>query len=346
MFDSNLLAIPHVVVGALLILLGAAVVARERANLVSLLFCTMVLIGALWQLSTTRLILSADPSAALAWARIDKAAVAFLPTLVTLFTLTMVQKLRSYRMLAWCAGMSSLLFTSLAVGTNLFVGGVHHYRWGYYAQYGPLSAPFLAFFFGLMLFNLRLYWVEYRRANSQITRSRLRCLLFAFAIAYLASVDYLPGFGVPLYPIGYLPVFVFTVMVALTIWRYRLVDITAAFAARQILRTMADALWVIDQEGIIRVVNQSACQLLGAPEETLVGQPVWGVSSQLLPGDRFHTILRARVIQSYITDLQRPGGRWICLEINASCLRDDQGEPVGVVCIARPASASAYRKAV
>ncbi len=109
------------------------------------------------------------------------------------------------------------------------------------------------------------------RDSSQITRRRLHRLLIAFGIAYLASVDYLPGYGVPVYPIGYLLVFVFTMLVARTIWRYRLVD---------------------------------------------------------------------------ITDVQRTAGHWICLEISASCLRDDQGEPVGVVWIARPAPAATLRKAV
>ncbi len=65
----------------------------------------------------------------------------------------------------------------LAVGTDFFVGGVHHYPWGYYARYGPRSVPFLVFFFGLMLFNLRLYWLPEldNRQNLQTQGSHRPC---------------------------------------------------------------------------------------------------------------------------------------------------------------------------
>ncbi len=38
-------------------------------------------------------------------------------------------------------------------------------------------------------------------------------------------------------------------------WRYQLVDLTPAFAADQIIRTVADPLLVLDQEGGVQVAQ-------------------------------------------------------------------------------------------
>src|SRR5438132_28058 len=56
-------------------------------------------------------------------------------------------------------------------------------------------------------------------------------------------------------------------LAARAIARYRLVDVTVALAAPQILQTMADVLIVLDVEGIVRVVNRAACEVFGRGED-------------------------------------------------------------------------------
>jgi PAS domain-containing protein len=87
-------------------------------------------------------------------------------------------------------------------------------------------------------------------------------------VAYLGLVDYLDAFGIPVYPIGYFPVFVWFLIVAFAIRRYHLFDITPSFAANHILAMMADALLVLDRQGVVRVVNQAVCELLGKGRRT------------------------------------------------------------------------------
>src|SRR5258708_30799927 len=82
--------------------------------------------------------------------------------------------------------------------------------------------------------------------------------MIGFSIAYVGSIDYVAAYGWPLYPFGYLPVFAFVVVAAETIRRYRLVDLTPAFAAEQILATVGDPVIVCDHEGRVRFSNAAA----------------------------------------------------------------------------------------
>jgi PAS domain-containing protein len=98
--------------------------------------------------------------------------------------------------------------------------------------------------------------------------------MLAFGIGYLGCVDFLAAYGIPLYPFGYLAILGFVVIAMRAILAYRLFDITAAFAANQIVNTMKDALVVLDHEGVVRLVNQAACKLFGYGKSDLVGRPV------------------------------------------------------------------------
>ena len=83
------------------------------------------------------------------------------------------------------------------------------------------------------------YWTEYRKAEPGTHKLRIYTLMMAFGIGYAGSVDFVATYGIPLYPFGYLAILGFVALAAWAIWKYRLVDITPAFAANQIIETMS-----------------------------------------------------------------------------------------------------------
>jgi PAS domain-containing protein len=195
--------------------------------------------------------------------------VVLVPSSVYIFTLAITQRLHQFRIWAWSSVALSVLFYLSIILTDEFITGVRRYFWGYYAQYGILSIPFLVFFFASMVVSLRLYWISYRNSPPQsVQQKRFRAFFLASMVGYLGSVDYLAVYGIPVYPIGYLPVFVWFLIVGFAIRRYHLFDITPSFAANQFLTMMADALLVLDRQGMVRVVNRAACELLGKGRRT------------------------------------------------------------------------------
>ncbi|HWW62061.1 MAG TPA: ATP-binding protein, partial [Thermoanaerobaculia bacterium] len=99
-------------------------------------------------------------------------------------------------------------------------------------------------------------------------------LLLSFAVVYIGAIDFLPMFGAHTRPVGYVPVIAFIGVAWGAIRRHRFHVITAARAAREIVDTMADALFVIDAEGKIRVINPAARTLFGYRESDLLGRSI------------------------------------------------------------------------
>ena len=93
----------------------------------------------------------------------------------------------------------------------------------------------------------------------------------AYATGFLATLDFLPAYGIELVPIG--PAFALATfsIVGLSMRRYHLFDITPAFAAEHIVATISDALIVADGEGSIRIVNDAARRLSGYAQSQLQG---------------------------------------------------------------------------
>jgi PAS domain S-box-containing protein len=187
-----------------------------------------------------------------------------------------------------------------------------------------------------MVGTLRHYWVH-SRITEKGTQPHFRStrLLFAFSIAYLGSVDYLAKFGVPVYPFGNIFVFCFLVLAAQVIWTYRLVDITPAFAAEQILQTMSEPLIVCDLDGRIRIVNPAYTARFGQGVE-LYGQPISALASE---GDEWHRrMLRSGGLKDYECGWQTRSGERVYVSLSSSVLHTNDNKPQGYVVLARDIS--------
>jgi len=334
-YGMNFCALAPAIVGFGIALLGLGVLIREQWSSLSIAFFGMTTAGAVWLVGNAGVYLARNPATALQWARIENCGVVFIPSLVLLFTLHVVGKLRRFRAGVLAAAFLSALFCFTVLFTPWFVREVRLFPWGYFSQYGPASIPFLAFFCVLLVASLLSYHREYRLAPAGTRKRRLGLFLLAFGIASLGSVDFVATFGVPLYPFGYLPVMLFLAITAQTIWRYRLVDITPAFAAAQILKTVSDALLVFDHEGVIRVANQAACDLFEQPEEKLLGRAIWRVDGNFFPRERFEAFMRTRVIHNFEAVRASSLGKKTVLDVAVSGIRDEFGQPAAVVCVAR-----------
>ena len=155
-----------------------------------------------------------------------------------------------------------------------------------------------------------------------------------FLIAYLGSFDYVAAYGVPLYPFGYLPVLVFIAIAARTIRRYFLVHLTPAFAAGQILATVADPVIVCDSEGVIRftmdVASRSSATRRAswpAPRSSCWPSRPWAPPC---------VCWCRRATRGRRGDgLPHPAGGEVEVGISLSPLTDDRGVAVGAVLVSR-----------
>src|SRR5699024_49028 len=140
------------------------------------------------------------------------------------------------------------VWAGVALGTDALIAGVDHRFWGYHPHYGKLGPVFAGWFFAALGLVLLAFGRSGRSGPSRLHRQRTRAFLVALLVLGTGCVDFGARFGLPVYPIGYVSLLGFVLLCLRAVRRYRLVDLTPAFAANQIVSTMRDPLLVCDAE--------------------------------------------------------------------------------------------------
>jgi diguanylate cyclase (GGDEF)-like protein/PAS domain S-box-containing protein len=324
-------AVPTLVTAALIFVFGASVLAR-RASRVAGAFFAIAASASVWLVAFTFMYCAKDATIALFWARVAYLGVPFLAPSIYHFTAEMLRIAKERRGAIIAGWVTAIVFSAFAV-TGVLVERVQLFWWGFYPRYSLLVAPpFLLFFFGYLIVAL----VEFLRAYPKsrgVEKKRIRLLLIAFAVAYLGCVDYLPKFGIAVYPFGYGALLGFVIIVAIAFRKYDLVAITPSLAAREIIGTMADVLFVCDRDGRIEFANDAAERVLGYPADTLVGRQF---EELLVTGedDPFSESFRRRSTRNIERRFAGSDGRHVDLMMSLAPVVQ-HGEPAGVVILGR-----------
>ena len=251
-------AVPFLVVGTLNLLLGLATLRRERASSVTITFLAMTFAIGEWLLCQGGAYLTNHADVAFIWVRLSMIGAIFIPATVLTHAAIVVSNFRAARIAALTGTFISTVFAVLLFRTDWVVTSAHHYYWGYYAIYGNAGPLLIGYFVGCMSLGSVLYDISYKHAKSGTHLRRMKVVRITLWAAAPAFVDFLPAMHVGVYPFGYLFMFAFVVLATFIVWRYRLVDITPALAARQVINTMAEGLLVADREGLVRLANPAA----------------------------------------------------------------------------------------
>jgi PAS domain S-box-containing protein len=324
---------PWIAVAALLVVLAAVILVLQRANRVARLFCLMIALVAVWLGGFAMMFCSTEVGVAAMWGRIALAGVALLPAALYDFTATALRIRHARATMIRAIWLLTAIFAAMALFTNLVAAGVMWHPWGFYPAAGPLMPAFVGFF----AVALTAHLVEYLRAwsaeHDPLRKRRLRNLMIAFSIVYIGAIDFAPMFGSSIRPFGYLPVLTFVVFASRSIRRHRLQPVSAARAAREILETMADALFVLDGAGKIRVVNDAVRALFGYRDLEIIGKPM---TTLLRADDRQAELplLHFETVRDRESILRHRDGTPIAVSLSISPLREAEAID-GAVLIAR-----------
>lgn len=170
---------------------------------------------------------SRDSETALAWAKIfAKFGVVNIAPLVYNFSvhwLGLYQKQKKY---LWTGFVAAAMFYLVILLTPYGLTGVRKYFWGYYPVYGPVAMGFLVFFFTYFIVAFVNFFRALKSAEDPAWRRQIKIVTVAYLISFTGSIDFLPKvINFPLYPCGYLSVFLWTMILAYAIVRYRVMDI-------------------------------------------------------------------------------------------------------------------------
>jgi len=338
LYAFSLLAIQTLVVALAMLYLGIYALIRGQGTPVAVVFFVITLCMGIWIFAFSWMYASLDYRLAMWWAKVGHVGIAFIPAAVHHFSALMMQnqeKTRKRILILWLAGA---VFAAINNVTDVQFGSLYSYSWGVFPHSGLSSVPFLLYFFGVMVIALRNYLKGFRApGSSHAQRMRARILLIGFGVGSLALFDFVPAYGIGMYPFGYIPMFFFCIIAAYSISRYRFKEITPALAAGEIIDTMNDALIVLDPDGVVRLVNQATCSLFGYRGRDLIGKRLQdSMHRSVVFAAQLESTIRSGTVLNQDVDYQPEGGmHHHTLSLSTSTVHSPEGEALATVCVVR-----------
>lgn len=264
--------VPILLTAILAVAVGAVICANTRGARVGVLFLQATIFLAIYLAGRYLTLEASTPGVAYSWALVTSIGVLCAPIALYQYVAHMVDvdnERRVFIIVNW-------IFASSLVVLNLMTGflytHVEHFSFGYvpqYSEWGRLNSAWTMMVMAVVILDFLL---QYKRAAAgSLRKHRILAFFMAQLWVFLLYIDSVASHNIPLPQLGWLSVLIYVVMVARASKRYRLVDITPAFAAQKVMDTAGEAILVLDAEGEVRVANLAAGQLFGRTQEVLVG---------------------------------------------------------------------------
>ena len=270
-YAFNWMALPPGFTALCSLVVGLLVLRREWTSRVGGALCLVTATISVWLGASAVAYCSTDAQTGLFWTKLAYIGIPLLPAALCLYTTVALRLYQRLRIFVWAAGAAAIAFVGLANDTQLLVSGVDRQWWGYYPTYGAAGLWFIGYYAAMVVFGVILLQGKLRQTpKGSSFHRRIRMSLLALLVISGAAVDFPAKLGVPLYPCGYVAVLAFLGLIFLLERRYRVVYMTPAFAAEQILATMQGAVLVTSMDGRVEMSNHAAGRLLGYSEAKLL----------------------------------------------------------------------------
>lgn len=227
----NLYAIGPFGTSVLALFSGIFVYFKNRRAKLNRLFCLLCISVFIWAFGYSQMYnTKSNDSLALFWSRLGYCGVVFIPVFTWHYIVTFLN-LKRRRLTTFIIYLIGFLFLIIS-RTDLFLYAMHSsYFWGYYPKAGPLYIYFVLFFTWIFIRAPYLLFHSFRLNKNEsipVQVNRIKYLLFGFGIATTSIVDYLPNYGIEIYPWAYLSAIGWLICMGWASFRYRLMDINIA----------------------------------------------------------------------------------------------------------------------
>ena len=204
--------------------IGIIVFYKNRKSKINLIFLFFAIANFIWLIGTFMMFISATDQSAFFWDKFIYVGVVFIPSLVYHFGTIFVSKENQKKIVLAIGYILSFLFLFLNIATPFFIQGVFRYGWGVHSKAQFFHHIFLLFF-ALYLFLLFKELFIFYKNNVGIAKEQAKYLFLSFLVLTTGSLGFLPAYGIGVYPFAYISGLLFTIMLAYTIIKHRLMDI-------------------------------------------------------------------------------------------------------------------------
>jgi len=226
-FKANSYAWPVFFIAAFIPLAGFYIFNQNRKSSPNRTFFFLCLAIFFWMIGQAGVFCATKETQAISIYRtVAFLGVSWIGTLVYYFSVVWLgieAKSRLQVRLGWAG---SILFYVMGLFSSWSFPGVREYYWGYYPIYGPVNWAFLTFFFFYFFAAFFNFLNALKTETNRQRIAQIQLINLAFIISFFSSLDYLPKLiSFSLYPLGFLYVFVWIMIVAYAIIKYHAMDI-------------------------------------------------------------------------------------------------------------------------
>ncbi|MFH0985905.1 MAG: ATP-binding protein [Candidatus Omnitrophota bacterium] len=226
-FQFNWYAVPVFAVGILMFLIALFIFLQNRRSRVNFSFFLIGICGLFWFLGVAGTYAASTPAFALAFYRtVTFLGVALIAPCTHYFSATWLGLFDKQKVAIRTGFFFGAAFYIVGLFSPLSFPGVYHYFWGFYPIYGPLNYYFFGFFFLVLFCAFYNFFSALFREPKGVRHTQIGLITLGFLVSFMGSFDYVPKLlYYSVYPMGFLCVFFWILVVAYAIIRYKAMDI-------------------------------------------------------------------------------------------------------------------------
>ncbi len=307
-------------------------------------FCALAILPfTIWSTAFVFFHSAISPDEAMAWLNIASVGWCSFPSFVLLFYMEFTgydRVVSNPLMMILC--IIPALFCIYWQQAGYTIAGIikQPYGWSYIIKPTLPLAFFILYYIGFVATSIYLIYDYGQKAKTK--RDKKAASLFFITPLLTVILSSLTDIIFPLFeitavpPIGVVFILIWASGFVFAISNYKLMDLTPAGAADEIIATMSDALILLDTDYKIAFANNAAYDLLGYSPYELQDKPFDLITAPAADGSSISKLLaESDAVNNHEMYLKAKSGENIPAWILASAVKDKFGEPTGIVINAR-----------
>lgn len=317
----------------------------SRSRLNRIFFC-LCLACALWAFCIAFMFPATDNQTAWLWFRLSSPGWCLGPALVVHFALALTGRDRrgNKQLPVYLIYLPGLIFTFLGLTVGVTASHVTLMSFGW----SPVNSgnmvrywAYAAYYAACIALSIIVVWQWGKNSPSRRQQKQARIVVYSTFLGTLLAFfneTLLPVLGyadTPKVPVVLWLIWAYGMWIAIS--RYRLLILTPAIAADQIVASITDMMVLLDLNAVILKVNRSVEEVLGYVEKELLGKPInlisetWDISNQALYNLATGLTGFYQEEASWVTK----SGATIPVQISASAVKDNYSDLVCLVMVAQ-----------
>jgi len=222
----NPYAIFPLIVAILFLISGSFVYFKNKKSLLNILLALEWLTAVLWLFGYFMVYSTEYENIAIFWTKVVYTGVIFIPTIFYHFT-TVFLKIDRQKIRIFFYYLLTFIFLGFVYFSPYMVSGVRKFSWGYQTEVSFLHSFYLIYFAILYIACLTKLYFAYKKVKNILPMEyiRIKYVFSAFVIAAVGFMDFIPNYGIEVYPFGFIFVGVGLMTLNYAIIKHRLMEI-------------------------------------------------------------------------------------------------------------------------